>query len=73
MAMPVSFNLRYYRYPNLKEGDLYLGVIALPFEIRIHKKFLVHLHVDIDIPTLTANEHGYRKPIDSSEQLPSYA
>ena len=25
------------------------------------------------IPPLTANRYGYRKPIDSSEQLPSYA
>ena len=27
----------------------------------------------MDIPPLTANRPGYRKPIDLSEQLPSYA
>ena len=26
----------------------------------------------MDISPLTANEHGYRKPTDLSEQLPSY-
>ena len=29
--------------------------------------------MDIDKPPLTANEHGYRKPNNLSEQLPSYA
>ena len=35
--------------------------------------FLSHLRLDINIPLLTATGHGYRKPIDLSEQLPSYA
>ena len=29
--------------------------------------------MDINIPILAANGHGYRNPIDSSEQLPSCA
>ena len=29
--------------------------------------------MDIDIPLLTANRHGYWKPIDLLEQLPTYA
>ena len=37
------------------------------------KIFLSHLRLDIDIPPLTANGHGHRKPVDLSEQLPSYA
>ena len=48
--------------------------MALPFKIRIHTKIiLIHLLLDIDIPPLTANGHGYRKPIDLLQQLPSYA
>ena len=35
--------------------------------------FLIHLRLDIDIPPLTANRHGYRKPIDLLEQLSSFA
>ena len=39
-----------------------------------HTKILLsHLRLDIDIFPLTANGHGYRKPIDLLEQLPSYA
>ena len=38
--------------------------------MRIHTKtFFTHLPLDIDIPSLTANGQGYRKPIDLSEQL----
>ena len=37
--------------------------------------FFIHLRFDIDIhvPPLTANGHGYWNPKDLSEQLPSYA
>ena len=47
--------------------------MALLFKIQIHTKMLlIHLGLDIDIPPLTANGYGYRKPTDLSEQLPSY-
>ena len=51
-------------------------VIALPFKIRIHTKIFLNLLLfDIHIPPLTANGHGfiYRKLINLSEQLHSYA
>ena len=54
----------------------YVVVITLPFKISIHTNiFFINLPLDIDIPPLTANAygHGYRKQIDLSKQLPSYA
>ena len=49
-------------------------VIALPFKTQIHTKiFLTKLTFGYQHNPPTANRHGYRKPIDLLEQLPSYA
>ena len=47
--------------------------MALPFEMRIHTKIsLSHLGLGIEIPPLTADGHGYRKPTHLLEQIPMW-